>query len=167
MGEYYLVLGSNLGERINNLADAVEKLKDKYEIDAKSSLYETKPYGYLDQDKFINASVRLTGKLDLHELLKSVKTIEKEIGRTSSPRWGPRVIDLDIALAGEEVVHDHDLLIPHPGLFVRDFFIEPILEIDPEVQVPGGRFLKEIAGEITRDKKTIRRVFDDHKWKSI
>ena len=94
-----------------------------------SSLYRTEPVGFEKQDWFINAVTEIRTSLPAHELLKATQEMEDEMGRARGPRWGPRVIDLDILLYGQEIVEDDDLVIPHPELHKRRFILEPLCEI--------------------------------------
>ena len=94
-----------------------------------SSLYRTEPVGFEKQDWFINAVAEIRTVLTPHELLKATQAIEEKRGRVRGPRWGPRVIDLDILLYGQEVVEHDDLVIPHPELHRRRFILEPLCEI--------------------------------------
>jgi 2-amino-4-hydroxy-6-hydroxymethyldihydropteridine diphosphokinase len=110
-----------------------------------SSVYETEPVGeVLDQRDFYNAVLRIETALDPHELLAHCKRIEAELGRRpGGPVGGPRPIDVDVLLVGELTVEDGRLRIPHPELTRRRFVLEPLLELEPELTLPGGKLLRE------------------------
>ena len=135
----YLGLGSNLGDRERNLAEARRLLR---EVGARllrqSDIHETEPFGVTDQPRFLNqvAEVEWTG--GPRELLEAVKAVERAVGRTPGYRWGPREIDVDILLFGCQRVDDPDLVIPHPGLFEREFVLRPLAELRPDLSRRGG-----------------------------
>jgi 2-amino-4-hydroxy-6-hydroxymethyldihydropteridine diphosphokinase len=134
----YISAGSNVGDRYAFLAKAVENLKqhDMIKLDRISSFYETLPYGNFNQNNFINLVLSLRTTLVPKELFDYLKIIEKKIGRTESEKWGPREIDLDILLFDDLIYKDDVLTIPHPELLKRDFVVEPLLEIEPEITHP-------------------------------
>ena len=132
----YLSLGSNLGNREENLRAAVAELKRHLEVEAVSSWYKTAPAGIIDQPSFLNlALVAVTG-LDPPELLRLAKRIEVHIGRRPTYRWGPRLIDIDILLYAGCVVEGPDLTIPHRELANRAFVLVPLAEIAPQAFHP-------------------------------
>ena len=127
----YLSLGSNLGDREGNLNKAVEELAKhpKIKVAQVSSFIETAPVGCTDQPDFVNAAVRIETTLTPRELLAAVLNIEKSEGRVRTIRWGPRVIDIDILIYGDETIDEEDLKIPHPRMMERDFVLKPLAEI--------------------------------------
>ncbi len=131
MNKVYLGLGSNIEPRIDFLQEAVEKLADneKIKIIKKSSVYQTKPYGYLEQEDFLNAVILIKTSLDPKELLERVLKIEKEIGRVRDEIWGPRKIDIDILLYDKIKYESSNLILPHPEIKKRAFVMIPLLEI--------------------------------------
>lgn len=134
MVEMYLGLGSNLGESATLIKEAVEALKKSsgiYELVA-SSLYETEPVGYLDQPRFVNCVVRAKTTLSAEELLKLCQKIEHEFNRVRTIRWGPRTLDVDILLYGQERISTSELEIPHPRMNERAFVLVPLDEICSE-----------------------------------
>ena len=138
----YLGLGSNVGDRRANLEAAVEDLWGHHvEALASSSVYETEPVGGVEQGDFLNACVRVETELEPHALLHACKAVEKALGRElDGPgyvHWGPRPIDVDVLLLEDEVVDLPDLRVPHPELTARRFVLVPLLELDPDVVVPG------------------------------
>ncbi len=127
----YIGIGSNLGDRLKNCKDAVSKLDNhpKIKVTKVSSWIETDPVGYTDQPKFINGAIEIKTSLSPVELLKTLKQIEKEIGREETFRWGPRTIDLDLLLYDSLTMKTIDLTLPHPHIKDRDFVKIPLLEI--------------------------------------
>ncbi|MEW6556646.1 MAG: 2-amino-4-hydroxy-6-hydroxymethyldihydropteridine diphosphokinase [Elusimicrobiota bacterium] len=133
----FIGLGSNKGNRKKNILSAIELLKKNgQKILKKSSIYETKPYGYKKQKKFLNAVVKLKTNLSPLALLKLCKKVETAIGRTNSFRWGPREIDLDILFYGKKVYRNQYLTIPHLDLHNRTFVLQPLTEIAPNFVHP-------------------------------
>ena len=130
MPTIFLGLGSNLGDRRKNIGAALEELqKHGITIQKISSIIETEPLGGPAQGKFLNAAVKAQTTLSPHELLTTVKTIEKTLGRTDTGRWGPRPIDIDILLYGDEKISTPELTIPHPRMKERDFVMQPLGEV--------------------------------------
>ena len=130
----YLGLGSNVGERAGNLARARDLLAGRGAAPLReSSIRETEPYGVTDQPRFLNQVIEVEWGGTPRELLAAAKAVEAAIGRTPTYRWGPREIDVDILLIGDERVSDTDLVIPHPGLWDRDFVLGPLGELRPDL----------------------------------
>ncbi len=132
----YLGLGSNVGDREANIAEALKRLEEKVAVEQVSSLYETEPVGYENQPDFLNAVCQGTTNLEPEELLAFVKQIEKTMGRASTVRFGPRSIDIDILFYDKIVMHTQDLTIPHPRLHERAFVLVPLAEIAPDLHHP-------------------------------
>lgn len=142
----YIGLGSNLGSRESNCFQTIELIKSSLgTIEAISSLYETKPWGVVEQPDFINMALKLVTSLEPFALLRQLKEIEKAIGRTKTFRWGPRVIDLDILFYDNLIIKTSELEIPHPGIPVRLFVLRPMIEIAPEFVHP---YLKKTIKEL-------------------
>jgi len=133
----YLGLGSNVGSRESYLRRAVRLLTEEQGIEAvrTSSLYRTAPWGYEDQDWFLNAVIEIYTSRSPRELLMIAKDIEKRLHRTGMVRWGPRTIDIDILVYGTRVVDECDLQIPHRYLPERAFVLVPLAEIAPFLTV--------------------------------
>lgn len=127
----YLGLGSNLGNKRKNIKEALRLLRRDVKIIKVSSLYKTKPVGYLDQPDFLNAVAEIATSLTPLQLLKQVKSIERIIGRTKTVRWGPRLIDIDILLYEGQKIKHSKLIIPHPQINKRNFVLNPLKEIAP------------------------------------
>ena len=149
----FVGLGSNLGDRLQNLRSAVEYLGRKgVTVLAASSVYETEPVGP-PQPEFLNAAVAVETDLPPAELVTLLKKAEAEIGRKQTERWGPRIIDLDLLLYGEEAVSEPGLSLPHAELTNRAFAMVPVLEIDEDVELPSGEAL---SGFCERDRAGVR-----------
>jgi 2-amino-4-hydroxy-6-hydroxymethyldihydropteridine diphosphokinase len=135
----YVGLGSNVGDRERMLWSAIHMLAFNPEVDvaAVSTFRETAPVGYLDQPDFVNAAVAVDTDLSARALLDLLLSIELELGRTrDGPRFGPRTIDLDLLLYGDETIVEPGLTVPHPRLHERRFVLEPLAELDPGLTVP-------------------------------
>ena len=140
----FLALGSNIGDRISFLLKAVELISRICSVEAISPVYETDPWGYEKQGKFLNCAVKIGSPFDPHGLLRFLKEVEKKVGRKERFRWGPREIDIDILLFENEIVNTPELTVPHRYLLERDFFLKPLLDIDPDLKDPrNGKPLKD------------------------
>jgi 2-amino-4-hydroxy-6-hydroxymethyldihydropteridine diphosphokinase len=141
----YVGVGANLGDREQTISAAVRLLGD--EVVAVSRLRETEPWGYADQPPFLNGAIRLRTGRGPRDLLDRLLEVERELGRTrDGPRYGPRTIDLDLLLYGDEEIDEAGLTVPHPRLPERRFVLEPLLELDPELTLPTGRRLRDLPG---------------------
>lgn len=133
----FLGLGSNIGDRENILGRAVQLIHQVtgVEVLQSSSLYETDPVGYTEQDVFLNIAIEIETSLPPEELLTHMQRIETLLGRTRMIRWGPRTLDIDILLYGHEYIHSGDLQVPHPRMMERAFVLVPLAEIAPEAPI--------------------------------
>jgi 2-amino-4-hydroxy-6-hydroxymethyldihydropteridine diphosphokinase len=132
----YVGLGSNLGDREGTMRRAIELLGD--EVVAISTFRETDPVGYEDQPRFLNAVLALETVLGPGEVLDRLLAVELELGRRrEGPRYGPRTIDLDLLVYGDEMVDEPGLRVPHPRLAERRFVLEPLFELDPDLVISG------------------------------
>lgn len=132
----YLGLGTNLGEREQNLARALQALAPEVVLQNQSQVYETPPWGFADQPAFFNMVVCAQTSLSPEELLRHVKEIEQQLGRTATFRYGPRLIDVDILFYDQNVVYLENLQIPHPQIPNRAFVLVPLAEIAPGLEHP-------------------------------
>ena len=134
--QVYLSLGSNLGNREENLKKAIHALCRLGKVVAVSSFYETEPVEFTDQPWFLNCALQLDTEKMPRQLLNGVLAIEREMGRRRRQKKGPRNIDIDIVLFGNSVVQAKGLTIPHPAMHERRFVLEPLVEIAPDVRHP-------------------------------
>jgi 2-amino-4-hydroxy-6-hydroxymethyldihydropteridine diphosphokinase len=137
----FVGIGSNLGEPERRIRTALEQLaaEEGVELLGVSSLRETEPVGYRDQPDFLNGAAELETVLPARELLGRLLAIESRLGRVrgEGPRFGPRTIDLDLLLYGDETIDEPGLTVPHPRLAERRVALEPLAELDPALEVPG------------------------------
>lgn len=137
----FVGLGSNLGDREGTLRAAVGRLRGVADtvVIKVSAFRDTKPVGYVDQPRFLNGAVELETSLPPRELLEALLGVEQDFGRdrAASPPQGPRTLDLDLLLYGEDTISEPGLEVPHPRLHERAFVLEPLAELDPALEVPG------------------------------
>ncbi len=136
MHTVFLALGSNLGDRAANLRAAIEAVKPEVQIINCSAVYETPPWGYTDQPKFLNQVVEGETSLSPEELLEHIKEIEVRLGRQETFQFGPRIIDLDIIFFDDQVIDSPPLIIPHPRMAERGFVLIPLADLAPQFQHP-------------------------------
>ena len=132
-------LGSNLGDRFQNIVTALDLIAERTLPVAASPLYETEPVGFVDQPSFLNAVCAIDGNLSPRELLDFLTSIERSLGRKPAKRWHPRSIDLDILAMGSTTVCEDGLRIPHPRLTERLFACQPFADLAPDFVLPGQR----------------------------
>jgi 2-amino-4-hydroxy-6-hydroxymethyldihydropteridine diphosphokinase len=155
----YLGLGSNIGDRRAHLQRASDALPEHgVTVLASSSVYETEPVGLiLDQREFFNACLRVDTELEPEHLLAACKEVERELGREpGGPRHGPRPIDVDLLLLGEEPYHSERLSLPHREVTSRRFVLVPLLELDPDLSLPDGRRLAEALAQLGEGQEVRR-----------
>jgi 2-amino-4-hydroxy-6-hydroxymethyldihydropteridine diphosphokinase len=143
-----IALGSNLENRRLNLDIAITKLEELLGELTVSQYFETKPVGGPAQDDFINAVVIANSKLPADQLLTELFAIEDEMGRVREVHWGPRIIDLDLIVHGDQVIDTVFLKLPHPLAASREFVLEPWLSIDPDGEIPGKGSIKSLLASI-------------------
>jgi 2-amino-4-hydroxy-6-hydroxymethyldihydropteridine diphosphokinase len=134
----YIALGSNKGEKLDYIRKAIEKIKtsNNCSVISVSSVYETKPFGNVDQADFYNCAAKIKTSLSIVELFHLMKKIEKSLGRKKTERWGPREIDLDLLFFNNEIFKNDELKVPHEGVAYRDFVLVPLCEIAPNYNHP-------------------------------
>ncbi|AZU59874.1 2-amino-4-hydroxy-6-hydroxymethyldihydropteridine diphosphokinase [Neobacillus mesonae] len=134
-----IALGSNIGDRYQTMMQAIEKLTAAADVKLvnTSSVYETDPVGYEDQDVFLNMVIEVKMDLDAFALLDRCLNIELELGRKREIKWGPRTIDLDILTYNQENINHAKLVVPHPRMLERAFVLVPLIEMKPEIKVLG------------------------------
>ena len=143
-----IALGSNLGNRELYIDSAVAELAKVIEITHLSTNHETDPVGGPEQPKYLNAIAIAETELDPRELLIIMLEIENRLGRKREVNWGPRTIDLDLIVFGDEVIDSEVLVLPHPRAHERKFVLEPWLEIDPDAYIPGIGEIESILQRI-------------------
>ena len=139
MARVAIGIGSNDGDARVNVLDAFVQLQQLGTLTARSSLYRSKAWGVTDQADFYNAAAILETNLEAHDLLRELKRIEREMGRTTTFRWGPRIIDLDILTYDDQTIDDAELQVPHILMNERAFVLVPLAEIDPTFAAARGR----------------------------
>ncbi len=133
MSKVWIALGSNMGEGRKNLDLAIKMMNERGVLVEKVSTYiETEPYGYTEQDNFVNAVCIAETKLSPRELLEVLLKIELDMGRVRIIKWGPRIIDLDILFYEDLIIDEEDLKVPHIEIQKRSFVLEPMNEISPD-----------------------------------
>ena len=148
----YVGIGANLGERERTIRRAIEMLAAQPEIElvGVSPLRETEPWGPVEQPSYLNGAVALDTELGPRDLLEVLLDIERSLGRDRSAevRWGPRTVDLDLLVHGELSRDEPGLTLPHPRLHERRFALEPLVDLDPELVVPGRGTVAELLAAL-------------------
>ena len=146
----FVGIGSNLGDREGNLRQAIELLsaEDGIDVVAVSEIRETDPVGPVEQGPFLNGAVRIETGLAPRELLERLLAVEGRLGRVRRERWGPRTIDLDLLLYGDDVLDEPGLTVPHPRLHERRFALEPLSDLAPSLEIPGKGPISALLAEL-------------------
>lgn len=155
----YLGIGTNVGHRELNIENCILLIRDKIgDVKSVSSIYETEPWGVEGQDNYYNIVLKVETSLYPLSLLQSVQQIENDIGRIRIEKWGSRIIDVDILFYDDYVFFMDNLIIPHPYIAKRNFVLEPLSEISPDLIHPKLRFSVETVKDFCEDKNWIKRL---------
>lgn len=147
----YLSLGSNIGDKRKNLLEAIRKIGEleNTEVVKSSTILETEPFGYLEQDNFLNACLEVKTLMTAQEFLKVILQIELDMGRVREIKWGPRIIDIDMLFYDKEVIEEDNLAVPHPWICEREFVLDPLSEIAPNYIHPlEKKTITMLAGKL-------------------
>jgi len=159
MPTVYIALGTNIGNRDENLSEAARRLRESgVEITKLSSIYETEPVDYLDQPWFLNAVLEAQTTLSAAQLLTTLRSIESQMGSKKPFAKGPRLIDLDILLYGDDTIETTDLQVPHPRMLRRNFVLVPLAEIAPDLKHPSWRANVTELLTHSPDSSQVRRI---------
>ncbi len=159
----YLSLGGNLGDPARSMGAALRLLDadESTRVVVVSSLYRTPPWGKLDQPDFLNAAAEISTVLAPHALLDLCLDVERRLKRVREERWGPRLIDIDILVFGDRIIHETGLEVPHPRMLERAFVLAPLVEIAPDLTI-GGRSAAERLAAL--DSAGIERLSSGRDW---
>jgi 2-amino-4-hydroxy-6-hydroxymethyldihydropteridine diphosphokinase len=162
----FLGMGSNLGERRENLLAALRMLDAMEDIRVLevSSVYETEPWGVLEQPDFLNLVALVSTSRDPRGMLAACRDVEDELGRVRGERWGPRIIDVDILLFDDLQLEEKDLIIPHPRMLEREFVMVPLLELQPDVSLSGMGYTPRLDGTGGRERVRMAFRYNKEEW---
>jgi 2-amino-4-hydroxy-6-hydroxymethyldihydropteridine diphosphokinase len=148
--EIYLGLGGNLGDPPATFQQALKLIGEFAQVSKVSKLYKSKPYGFADQPDFYNAAAQLSSNLSPLDLLAQLQEVEKQLGKKVVRENGPRIIDLDLLVYGEEVIDLAELTVPHPGILSRDFVLKPLADLNPMLTHPAwnGQSLQNAMNQL-------------------
>ncbi len=150
MKKVFLALGSNIGNRSENLKKSIDLLSENVKIEKISKVYISKAVGYEEQPYFYNMALKGYTSLPPEKLLKFIKQVEKDVGRIYRFHWGPREIDIDILFYENMVINSKKLTIPHPRIQERDFVLKPLMDLEPDFLHPVlKKSVKELYLELT------------------
>jgi len=153
----FLGLGANVGEREANLREAIARLRAAEGVNflRQSRVYRTEPIGVTEQPEFLNTvvEVEVADGMSARDLLTLVKRIESGVGRKQRERWGPREIDIDVLLFGNEHIVEADSEVPHPRMWERAFVMAPLAELEPDMKTPSGETVAEAAARLGREQR--------------
>ena len=161
MHAYYLLLGSNLGDRKNFIENAISSISSEVgEIEHSSSFYETEPWGFLDQPMFLNRAIIVHSHKSPFEVLEILTSIERKYGNKSETRYGPRNLDIDILYCDTMVIDAPNLKIPHPNLYERNFVLVPLMEIAGDFMDPTLNITVDEIYDQCKDRQDVF-LFDE------
>ena len=155
---YYIALGTNVGNYKNNFSAAISELSKLGQISKIANIYKSKPYGYLHQNYFYNSVLELKSKMMPIQLMKNIQLIEKKLQKNKRIVNGPRKIDLDIIFWGKKKFSNQNLLIPHPRAKQRDFVLLPLIDLDPFFKDPETKLtIKDLLSSL-KDQYVIKKL---------
>ncbi len=159
----YIGLGSNLAEPLDQIEQALQALKlaDGVQVTAVSSRYWSEPLGPSDQPEYLNAAARLDTTLSAQDLLTLLQSIENAQGRVREQHWGPRTLDLDLLLYGQESIDSPALTVPHPRLHERNFVLQPLLDLQADLTLPCGTPVASLLERCPQGR--LRRIDGTHR----
>jgi len=162
----FLGLGSNLGDRRENLLTALRLLDrtERVRVLEVSPVYETPPWGVLEQPDFFNLVALASTSRDPRGMLAVCMEVEEEMGRVRAERWGPRIIDVDILLFDDLELEEEDLIIPHPRMLERDFVMIPLLDLQPDIHLPGKGLASQLYEPGDREGARLAFRYDKEEW---
>ena len=153
MHDVFISLGSNMGNRLGYIKNAIDALKHKSQVTTVSPIYETSPYGNVEQGNFLNCAVYIKTVLPPFALLEYIHKVEKALGRERRIKWGPRTIDIDIVFYDEIILNTLELTIPHPDMQNRLFVLKPLADIAPQQYHPVlKKSVKDLLESLHFDK---------------
>ncbi len=152
MNNIFLSLGTNVGDRLKNIVNTINELRKIIEVGSISYIYETEPWGYIDQNKFLNLCIQGSTDMGPQELLIEMKNLEEKIGREKTFQWGPRLIDIDILFYDDLILQEDKLVLPHSGIEERAFVLIPLLDINPNFIHPVlNKSMLELSENVSED----------------
>jgi 2-amino-4-hydroxy-6-hydroxymethyldihydropteridine diphosphokinase len=162
MHTIFLALGSNVGDSVKNITQAINLLNEKVFKIKRAALYSTSPVGYLAQADFINTAISGQTELSPREVLSFIKNIEQKIGRIKRFKWGPREIDIDVLFYDDLTYTDEILTLPHPLLHHRDFVLQPLAELAAHFKHPTlKKSVAELLANIPEQERSVQKILTD------
>ena len=155
---YYIALGTNVGNYINNFSNAILELKKIGQVVKMANIYKSKPYGYLKQNFFYNSMVCLKSEMLPNQLINKIQLVERKLQKNKRIINGPRKIDLDIIFSDQNVFKNNNLIIPHPRAQERDFVLYPLLDINPFFRHPVSKFTVKQLIEQLKDTYIVKKL---------
>lgn len=157
MTEVYLALGSNVGDSRRNIEQAIELLAERIQDIKQAPVYTSKAVGPIEQNDFLNTAISGKTGIEPLVLLTFIKEVEQRVGRKQRERWGPREIDIDIIFYGNQTIEINGLTIPHPSFRDRDFVLQPLVDLNPQLVDPStSKTVQQLLSQIDPSQKSIR-----------